>query len=190
MKIKPHIFGIAAFCFAPASFAHVFGAHGAGFAEGFAHPFAGFDHLLAMLAAGVWAAQLGGRARRLLPSAFLAALICGAWAAQSGTYAAWIESLAAASVSALGLAVALAFRPALSLGAAAVASFALFHGYAHGLEMPQAASLWGYGLGMLLASASLLSLGLYLGATLGARRFAIRAAGALTAAAGLLILAA
>jgi urease accessory protein len=189
MKIKPFVFSIAAFSFAPATFAHVFGAHGAGFAEGFAHPFTGLDHLLAMLAAGVWAAQLGGRALRLLPLAFLAIMAGASLLAQPGMNAVWIEFAVAGSVFALGLSVAFAARPALPFSLLAVSLFAAFHGYAHGLEMPQAASPWAYGLGFLLASSGLLLAGLACGLSAGARRLATRAGGALIAAVGLLMLA-
>jgi len=175
---------------APAAFAHTFGAHGAGFAEGLAHPFLGLDHLLAILAVGVWAAQLGGAALWRVPAAFLAALVAGAWLADFFVDAAvWLETAIGASVLALGL--LLAFAPRLPTWTAmlAVALFASFHGCAHGLEMPQAATPVAYGLGFLSATASLHLLGVVLGLALGRVRLAARAGGVAIAAAGWLILA-
>ena len=173
---------------APAAFAHTFGAHGAGFAEGLAHPFLGLDHLLAMLAVGVWAAQLGGAALWRVPGAFLLAMAGGACLAGPGFSPAGLEMGVAASVLALGLLVV--FTPRWSNGAAALAVgfFALFHGYAHGLEMPQAAAPLAYGLGFLAATASLHMLGLVLGLVLRRVEWAARAGGVAIAAAGLLLM--
>lgn len=171
---------------APAAFAHTFGAHGADFAEGLAHPFLGLDHLLAMLAVGGWAAQLGGAALWRVPLAFLAAMAGGALLADAFAGAAWLEAGVAASVLALGALVALRLRLPGWAAMLAVGLFASFHGFAHGLEMPQAASPWAYGLGFLTATAGLQGLGLALG------RFgwAARVGGVAIAAAGLVLLAA
>jgi len=182
-------FAAVALLFTPAVFAHTFGAHGAGFAAGLAHPFLGADHLLAMLAVGVWAAQLGGEALWRVSAAFLAAMAGGASLADAFVDAAWLETAIGGSVLALGLLVALALRLPSGSAMLAVALFASLHGFAHGLEMPQAASPVGYGLGFLSATASLHLLGVVLGLGLGRVRLASQVGGVAIAAAGLLILA-
>lgn len=191
--MKPRFPVLAAalfFVFTGEASAHTFGAHGAGFTEGVAHPFLGLDHLLAMLAVGLWAAQRGGAARWSLPLAFLAAMAGGALLANLGVQAAFAETLIAFSVLALGGLIAGRARPPLAVGAAAVAVFALGHGYAHGLEMPEAGSPWGYGAGFLLATASLHGAGVLLGSKAGRPALLVRAGGAVIAAAGLILLAA
>ena len=102
----------------------------------------------------------------------------------------WLETAIAGSVLALGLMVAFRLRLPSLLGLVAVAVFALFHGFAHGLEMPQTASPYGYGLGFLLATASLHVVGIFLGLAMGRGRFMLQAGGVAIAAAGLLLLAA
>jgi len=182
-------FATAALLFAPGCLAHTFGAHGAGFADGLAHPFLGLDHLLAMLAVGFWAARLGGPALWRVPVAFLMAMSVGAGLAGPALDLPWLEAGIGGSVLALGLLVAFAPRLSGWLSLSLVALFALFHGFAHGLEMPEAASPWGYGLGFLLATASLHFAGVLLGLALGRFRLAALAAGSAIAATGLLLLA-
>ena len=182
-------FAAAALLFAPGVFAHTFGAQGAGFAEGLAHPFLGLDHLLAMLAVGLWAAQLGGASLWRVPAAFLAAMALGAGLANPAVDMAGLEAAVGASVLALGLLVALSWRLPGAAGLLTVALCASLHGYAHGLEMPQAASAWAYGLGFLSATAGLLSLGVVLGLAVGRFKLAARVGGVAIAAAGLLMLA-
>lgn len=191
MKILPKLFLVLSVfvASAPEAFAHTFGIHGAGFAEGLAHPFLGLDHLLAMLAVGVWAAQLGGAALWRLPLAFVAAMVGGAVLAVPSVDAASMETAIAVSVLVLGLAVALALRLPERLGLSLVAAFALCHGFAHGLEMPQAAEPWAYGLGFLSATASLHLFGVLLGLSLRRAPWAARVGGAAVAAAGVLLLA-
>lgn len=144
------------------------GEHGGGltwdFAGGFGHPLGGLDHLLAMVAVGLWAAQLGGRARWALPAAFLTALAAGAALGASGGVFGGLEQGIAASVLVLGLLVVTAARLPLAAGVILSAVFALFHGVAHGAEMPAAASGAAYGLGFLAATALLHAAGLGLGA--------------------------
>ena len=180
----------AGLLFTPAVFAHAFGAHGAGFAEGLAHPFLGFDHMLAMLAVGLWAAQLGGSALWRVPLAFVTAMAGGAILANPAMDVTWLEKAVGGSVLTLGLMVAFRLRLSSLFGLLVVSFFALFHGFTHGLEMPQAASPWGYGLGFMLATASLHLTGILVGLALGRGRFMLRAGGAAIAAAGLLLMAA
>ena len=170
--------------------AHV-GVHtGGGFAGGLAHPFLGLDHLLAMLAVGLWAAQQGGRALWAVPAAFVAAMLAGgalAWSgfapSQDGLVS--IEGGIAASVLVLGLLIATRQRWSLAYGMALAAAFALFHGYAHGLEMPGAAAPALYAAGFALATATLHGVGM---AGLLAGRRALQLAGVGIAAAGVALM--
>jgi urease accessory protein len=157
----------------------------AGFASGFTHPFAGLDHLLAMVAVGLWAVQQGGRALWAIPTAFVLAMLAGGALAGWGGALPHVETGIAVSVVVLGLVVATRRHVPVALGAAVAASFALFHGHAHGLEMPQAASPALYGLGFVTATAALHATGIA-GALFG--RHAIRVAGAAIAASGATLL--
>jgi len=165
------------------------GDHGGGlswdFAGGFGHPLGGLDHLLAMLAVGLWAAQLGGRARWAGPGAFLGALAAGAALGAGGVDFSWLEQGIAASVLVLGLLVVTAVRLPLAAGMGMAAVFALFHGVAHGAEMPANASGLVYGMGFLAATALLHAAGLGLGAvSQGLPKWASRTAGAALMVAG------
>lgn len=162
------------------------------FATGFMHPLGGWDHLLAMLAVGLWAAQLGGRARWLVPAAFVAAMAGAAALAQSAlgfTFPA-LEQAISASVLLLGLLLAVAVRLPPLAGVALVALFASFHGFAHGAELPGAASGLSYGAGFVLATALLHLVGLGAGtlAHAHAPARAAQAAGWLIAASGTALL--
>jgi len=169
--------------------AHPFGAHGAGLAGGFAHPFLGLDHLLALLAVGIWAAQLGSCARWLAPLTFTGVMAAAALLGVSGYALPLLEPGIAGSVLALGLLVAFAAQPAGLPSLALVGLFALFHGNAHGLEWPAATSAWPYGAGFLLATLLLNAIGVGLGTWLQRHTLATRLGGSLIAASGLLLLA-
>src|SRR3546814_827787 len=118
--------------------AHTYGVYGGGFGAGFSHPLGGLDHVLAMVAVGVWAAQIGGRAMWLVPAAFVAAMIGGGLVGMAGVPLPMVELGIVASVVLLGALIALQSRLPLPLSMALVALFALFHGHAHGLEAPAA----------------------------------------------------
>ncbi len=133
------------------------------FGSGFIHPLIGFDHLLAMVAVGLWASQLGRRARWLIPGSFVVAMMVGALLANSFATPGWIEQGIAASVLALGLLVVTATRLPMAVGIGLTAGFALLHGIAHGSEMATGASPLAYGLGFVLATALLHAFGLALG---------------------------
>ncbi len=154
---------IAALALAPAAHAHTFGAQGAGFAAGLSHPFVGLDHLLAMLAVGLWAVQLGGRAMLRVPLAFMTLMALGCALALGGLPLPAVETGVAVSVLVLGLLIALAARFPLAAGMLLAGVFALFHGYAHGQELPQAASVFLYSMGFLLATGVLHAAGAGLG---------------------------
>ncbi|WP_374302125.1 HupE/UreJ family protein [Ferrovibrio sp.] len=162
-----------------------------GFAGGFVHPLGGLDHLLAMVAVGLWAIQHGGRrALWLLPLSFVLPMAGGFALALAGIGLPGVEAGIALSVLVLGLLVAFAVRPPLPAAMAVTAAFALLHGHAHGSEMGDASHALLYAGGMVLATA-LLHAGGLVAARL-AQQVALpmltRAAGAAVAVAGIVIL--
>jgi urease accessory protein len=169
--------------------AHTYGAHGAGFAQGFLHPFGGIDHLLAMVAVGLWAAQRGGRALWAVPGAFVAMMAVGGIAGAFGVTLPLVELGIALSLIVLGAAVALSIRLPVAAAAALVGLFALFHGHAHGSELPETESALAYGLGFVAATASLHGFGIAIGVLLrrDAGRLLVRLGGAGIAATGLVL---
>lgn len=150
------------------------------------HPLIGLDHLLALIGAGLWAGWLGGRAQYLLPGGFLAGMFGGAMLAWGGVYLPMVEPMIAVSVLALGVFAASAARPSAAVGAAILFAFALFHGHAHGTELPQAAQPMLYVLGFLLSSALVQLATVHVSIALRSGRFAplVRVAGAAVAALG------
>jgi len=182
----PRTIALTALClFAGSASAHTGNHLVTGFTSGLSHPLLGLDHLLAMLAIGLWAAQQGGRALWAVPAAFVGAMILGGGLAWSGLALPQVETGIAASVLVLGLLIATRRQWGVPAGVMIAAGFALFHGYAHGLEMPQAASPAHYALGFVLATAFLHGVGIA-GGLLG--RYAIQAAGVTIAASGLVML--
>lgn len=172
----------------PGHFVHP--AHG--FADGWAHPFHGIDHILAMLAVGLLAARAGGGALWLLPAVFLAGCAAGGLLAAAGVPGAGVEYAIALSVIAFGVLLALARGPALRWEAGIVTLFALFHGHAHVAELSgPASSHAAIGAGFLLASAVLIALGIA-GGRLASRLApsAVRLGGGAIAGAGAVLLAA
>lgn len=157
---------LAAMITVPAAQAHGFGADGAGFLPGLSHPVLGLDHVLAMLAVGLWAAQQGGRALWRLPLAFAAMMIAGAGLAQAGLALPVVEAGIATSVVVLGLLLTTAARVAPSVSLALVGAFAVFQGYAHVVEMPQIVPALSYGLGLVVTTAVLHLAGVALGSAL------------------------
>lgn len=162
------------------AWAHPFHNPGAGFVAGFVHPFAGLDHLLAMIAVGLWAAQFRSRMRWIIPAVFVTAMLAGGGLGFSGLALPGIEPLIATSVLALGLFTLLQAR-LHAIGLVLVVAFALFHGIAHGQEIPAATGALPYAVGFALATALLHAAGL--GAALLAKNPA-RWAGAPIALAG------
>jgi urease accessory protein len=171
-----------------AASAHV-GTHVDGLAAGFAHPFSGLDHLLAMVAVGIWAAQLGRSAQFALPVLFPLVMAVGAVMGANAVALPGVELGVAASVVALGVLVAFSLKPSLVVSAALVAAFALLHGHSHGTELPQAMSGLAYGAGFIAATVVLHAAGLALGTVLRspAALMATRTAGAGIAAAGAIL---
>jgi urease accessory protein len=166
------------------SAAHAHPGHGDGALAGLLHPLLGPDHLLAMLATGLWAAQLKGRAQWLLPASFLGAMALAAFAAVAGFVLPGFELGVAGSLMLAGLLLAFRVQVAPLAGAAIVGLFALFHGYAHGAELPAAAVAWHYFAGFLLSSLVLLRAGQVFGPVLVRWKAALPAAGALLVASG------
>jgi len=163
------------------------GAHGS-FMAGFSHPFFGIDHILVMVAVGLWAATLGGRALWLVPAAFVGAMIAGFAAALLGAPLPFVEPVILASVVFIGLVVALAFRLPVAGVMGVVAFFAFFHGHAHGGELGAAGAAQ-FAIGFALATALLHAVGIGLGLAFGRGQreggALTRLAGAATALAGL-----
>ena len=189
MRSKFGILAAAAFAFAAAPAAAHTGHGFDGFAAGFAHPFGGIDHLLAMIAVGAWAAQQGARAVWALPAAFVGVMALGGIIGFSGLALAGTESVIVASVLVLGAVVAAAARLPLAVAAPLVGAFALFHGIAHGAELPAAANAPAYAAGFVAATAVLNAAGIALAFALrGAKpRLALRALGAAQVGAGVLL---
>jgi urease accessory protein len=172
-------------CVAGPAAAHT-GSHGVtGFVSGLTHPLSGLDHLLAMIAIGLWAAQQGGRALWAVPAAFLGAMLAGGGLALAGLSLPHVETGIAVSVLVLGLLVATRRQWAVVAGIVVAAGFAVFHGHAHGLEMPQAASPALYALGFVLATAVLHGAGIA-GSLCGRRAVQCAGAGIATAGAAML----
>jgi urease accessory protein len=142
--------------------AHTTGGAIGGLGSGLGHPFIGVDHLLAMLAVGMWAYQLGGSSVWKIPLAFVVTLLAGAGIGLAGLSLPFIEPVIAASVMVFGLLIAMRYRVAPVLACLMVALFALFHGYAHGIEMPLATSPLTYVAGFSIATIGLHGLGVML----------------------------
>ena len=153
-----------------------------GLAAGLAHPVFGLDHLIVMLAVGLWAGQLGGRARLALPLSFFGLIAAGMALAVVLPVLAVSELAVLAPVLALGLLVGLEVRLSTTLAALLVGGFALVHGHVHGAEVPATASGLAYGAGVLTTTALLLAGGVALRAMLG--RAAARVAGLAAVAVG------
>lgn len=168
---------------------HVHLAEHGSFLTGFLHPLFGPDHVLAMVAVGLWASMSAGSALLIVPAAFVAAMMVGFGLSMAGVPLPLVEPGILASVVVIGLLVALAVRIPVAASAALVGLFALFHGHAHGAEMGSATA-FAYMAGFAIATALLhlagVGLGLVLGG-LGSLRLT-RLLGAATAAAGLVLM--
>ena len=161
-----------------------------GLGSGLGHPLFGIDHLLAMLAVGVWAYQLGGSAMWKVPLVVVLTLLVGAKLGLASISLPFIEPMIAASLMVLGLIIAMKWRVVTLLASMIVAVFALFHGFAHGIEMPLAASPMAYITGFTLATILLHALGAALayGFQKSSQLVLMRAGGVGLAGTGLLLL--
>lgn len=176
------------------AFAHTGHGPAGGFVHGFTHPMGGLDHMLVMVAVGLYAARLGGSARWLMPAAFIAFMAFGGLLGTFRIADPFFEVGVAMSVIVLGLAVALRVNMPAITAIAVVGLIAIVHGYVHGAEMPGDVSGYAYAAGFILATGLLHGAGIALG--LAAGRFAARggwriaqAAGGAMALAGVAILA-
>lgn len=140
--------------------AHVGVGDTVGFAHGIGHPLRGLDHILAMVAVGLWAAQYSGRARWIIPATFVLVMAFGGIVGTMGILVPFVEPGILLSVLVLGVLVAAAVRLPLVASATIVGLFAIFHGHAHGVEIPPNASGFAYGAGFALATAFLHALGI------------------------------
>ena len=147
------------------AFAHT-GYHvNGGFMAGFTHPLTGFDHLLAMLSVGILSVQLGGKAVWKLPATFVAVMLLGGVLGMNGFANASVEMGIVGSVLALGIAISAAKKLPVNVAMGFTGLFALFHGLAHGAEMPQVAAPALYALGFIAATAAIHMAGVWLAAT-------------------------
>lgn len=143
--------------------AHTGVGHTTGFAAGFFHPVSGADHMLAMVAVGLWATQMGGRAIWAVPAAFVGMMMIGGALGLSGISVPFIEQGILASVLVFGALIAGALRFPVAVSSALVDIFAIFHGHAHGAEMPVAMGAVSYSAGFALATALLHLAGIAIG---------------------------
>lgn len=165
-KLSMHLFltALCAIFLLPISaLAHTGAGQSTGFSAGFIHPAGGADHLLAMLAVGLWAAQMGGRAAWAVPGAFVSMMVAGGVLGISGVHVPYIEAGILVSVLVLGVLIAGAFRLPLAISGILVGIFAVFHGHAHGAEMPIAVGAIAYSAGFALATALLHAAGILAG---------------------------
>jgi urease accessory protein len=170
--------------------AHIQAAEATGFLTGFLHPISGLDHVLAMIAVGLWGAQLGSPALWLLPVTFPKVMAFGGTLALMGVALPGVEIGIAVSAIVLGVLIFCESRPPLVVAALVVGFFAVFHGHAHGTELPAGESGLLYSIGFVVATGSLHAVGIALGLAhrWSAGRMALRAAGALVALSGLAFL--
>jgi urease accessory protein len=181
---------LAALALPGEALAHARGGEAAGLLAGLAHPVSGLDHVLAMIAVGLWGAQLGAPAVWLLPVTFPMVMAFGGMLGLMGVALPGIELGIAASAIALGFAVFREARPQPWLAALMVGAFAIFHGNAHGTELPPGGDALLYSIGFVVATGTLHAVGIGFGLVhrwpLG--RTVLRAAGAGVALAGVFFL--
>ena len=173
---------------APSAFAHPQKGEAVGFLTGFRHPVSGLDHVLAMIAVGLWGVQLGPPAIWLLPVAFPMVMAFGGMLGLMGIPLPGVEYGIALSAIMLGAAVMFELRPPLGLAAALVGFFAIFHGHAHGTELPAGQSALLYSMGFVIATGTLHAIGIGIGTVhrWAWGKMALRIAGALVAFGGAL----
>jgi urease accessory protein len=187
--LKSGLLALAALAVPAVASAHPAIGEAAGFSHGFAHPMSGLDHILAMVMVGVFAFQLGGRATWLVPTTFVLVMALGGALGIAGITVPFVEVGIALSVVVLGAIVALNVKAPLAVAMGLVGLFAIFHGHAHGSEMPENAAGAAYAAGFMLATAVLHVAGLGLGFIIGRASeregsFVTRAAGGVAAIAG------
>jgi len=178
--------GLGLFILTGPAFAHTETGASSGFLSGFFHPVFGVDHVVAMVAVGLWGAFLGAPAIWLLPIVFPLVMALGGALGIAQIELPGVETGIALSAVILGLCVAFAFKPPLWVAAIIVGAFAIFHGHAHGAEMPDAANAMSYALGFVIATGLLHLCGIAIGALVRwpSGVMLVRGAGGLIAVAG------
>jgi len=176
--------------FTPSAHAHVQQGQAISFVTGLEHPWSGLDHVLAMIAVGLWGAQLGSPAIYLLPIAFPMMMAVGAMMGLIGIPVPGIEIGIALSAIVLGTMILAEVRPKLAIAIAVVGIFAIFHGHAHGTELPAGQSGLLYSMGFVIGTGCLHGVGIALGLVNGlpAGRLALRGAGTFIAGMGVYFL--
>ncbi|MFG1464693.1 HupE/UreJ family protein [Xanthobacter sp. DSM 24535] len=179
------------------AFAHTGVGDTHGFVHGFLHPVTGLDHVLAMVTVGLLAWQMGGRALWLLPVSFMALMVVGGLLGMGGFALPYVETGITLSVVVLGAVVAFGVKAPLAVAMGLVGLFAVFHGHAHGAEMPESAGALSYGAGFVVGTGLLHLAGLGLGFGIGwlseqlgktSGAALVRGAGAAVAVAGVALL--
>jgi len=170
--------------------AHVQTGEASGFLTGVGHPVSGLDHVVAMIAVGLWGAQLDAPALWLLPVTFPMMMALGGLVGLLGVALPGLEVGIAASAVVLGLVVMFALRPPLAVAVALVAVFAIFHGHAHGTELPPGQSALLYSMGFVVATGCLHGVGIAIGVIHRWRwgQTLLRAVGAVVALAGIVFM--
>ncbi|ODR98212.1 urease accessory protein [Methyloceanibacter superfactus] len=185
---------VSALCLVPtAALAHTGVGDASGFMHGFMHPLGGLDHLLAMVMVGIFAYQLGGRALWLVPLTFVAVMALGGFLGVAAVPVPFVEIGIALSVIVLGAIVAFGIKAPVAVAMGLAGLFAIFHGHAHGSEMPMAVSGAMYAAGFMLATATLHAAGIGLGILAGTMsqtygKTVYRVAGGVASVAGVALL--
>jgi urease accessory protein len=189
-RLLPPLLLLVSLLMPDAACAHIVRGETIGFVSGFLHPISGLDHIIAMVAVGLWGAQLGAPAIWLLPVTFPLVMAFGGFLGLIGVPLPGSELAIALSGVCLGLVVLTAARPKLWIAAALVGVFGLFHGYAHGHELPPGQNAILYSLGFVLATGLLHATGITLGLAYRWRwgQWALRGAGAAVMGGGLYFL--
>ncbi len=188
--VQTAIISLFLLAWAQSAWAHVEGGQATGFITGLQHPWSGLDHILAMVAVGLWGAQLGNPALWLLPIAFPMMMAFGAMMGLLGIPVPGIEIGIAFSAILLGIMVLSEARPKLAIAISMVGFFAIFHGHAHGTELPPGQSGLLYSMGFVIATGCLHGLGIALGLINGlpSGRLALRGMGSFISIMGVLFL--
>ncbi len=186
MNSRRSAFLLAVMLWPVAVWAHAEGGRAEGFLAGLHHPISGLDHILAMVSVGLWGAQLGAPAIWLLPVTFPMVMAFGGMLGLIGVPLPGVEVGIAISGIILGMVVLLEWKPPLWVAAVIVGIFAIFHGHAHGTELPAGASGMLYSIGFVMATGLLHALGISIGLIhrWNWGRWALRFAGVIVAIAG------
>jgi urease accessory protein len=189
-RVHAAVLLVATLALASPALAHEGTGVAGGFTSGFMHPILGWDHVAAMVAVGLWGAFLGAPAIWVLPIVFPLVMALGGSLGIAGVPLPGVEIGIAASAVVLGIMIALGARPPLWVAAIIVGAFAIFHGHAHGTELPVAADALAYAVGFVIGTGLLHLIGITLG--LATRwetgKVALRAAGGAIAIAGMAFL--